>query len=89
MENSQIEYNHEINSYVITIFGKNFTVENIDTSKMDNVIIATKELSSSLLEIIGYYNESATITLKILDGVNDNMELLAIENNEVTYNFFE
>lgn len=39
--------------------------------------------------LIGYYNESATITLKILDGVNDNMELLAIENNEVTYNFFE
>lgn len=87
IENAEIDYEFDTNTYEICLYGSDFNKNTITASKMDNVSAAAKNLSTNILKLISYYNDTASIKLKILDGENTDTNLLVIANNEIIFNY--
>ena len=87
MKNTEIEFDFDTNTYTISLWENDFNEQTIDVLMMENVSDSTKKLSSKLLKLIEYYNDSASIKLKILDGKNKDMNLLVVKDGAVTFSY--
>lgn len=86
-KNTEIEFDFDTNTYTISLWENDFNEQTIDVLMMENVSDSTKKLSSKLLKLIEYYNDSASIKLKILDGKNKDMNLLVVKDGAVTFSY--
>lgn len=87
-----VEYNEEINSYVISLWQDNivslvFLAKDDDEMKAewDNMVESICTSSEQLLEAARTFDDDANVTINILNDANTDNVLLMIHNGEVMY----
>lgn len=87
-----VEYNEEINSYVISLWQDNivslvFLAKDDDEMKAewDNMVESICTSSEQLLEAVRTFDDDANVTINILNDANTDNVLLMIHNGEVMY----